>query len=70
MCVYPVNDCKLSCISFKTIYYSFFQFATHVSNYYSLLCEMMCFDLKPELRSVLRRVFMRIGPVFNIMSVK
>ncbi|XP_052852158.1 brefeldin A-inhibited guanine nucleotide-exchange protein 1 [Drosophila gunungcola] len=46
------------------------RFATHVSNYYSLLCDMMCFDLKPELRSVLRRVFMRIGPVFNIMSVK
>ncbi|EDW13486.1 brefeldin A-inhibited guanine nucleotide-exchange protein 1 [Drosophila mojavensis] len=45
------------------------RFATHVSNYYSLLCEMMCFDLKPELRSVLRRVFMRIGPVFNIMNV-
>ncbi|XP_001356246.2 brefeldin A-inhibited guanine nucleotide-exchange protein 1 [Drosophila persimilis] len=46
------------------------RFATHVSNYYSLLCEMMCFDLKPELRSVLRRVFMRIGPVFNIVNVK
>ncbi|KAH8378040.1 hypothetical protein KR093_008657 [Drosophila rubida] len=45
------------------------RFATHVSNYYSLLCDMMCFDLKPELRSVLRRVFMRIGPVFNIMNV-
>lgn len=44
------------------------QFATHVSNYYNLLCEMMCFDMKPELRSVLRRVFMRIGPVFNIMN--
>jgi hypothetical protein len=26
----------------------------------------MCFDLKPELRSVLRRFFLRIGPVFNI----
>ncbi|EDW78041.1 uncharacterized protein Dwil_GK24228 [Drosophila willistoni] len=46
------------------------RFATHVSNYYGLLCDMMCFDLKPELRSVLRRVFMRIGPVFNILSVK
>lgn len=45
------------------------RFATHVSNYYTLLCEMMCFDLKPELRSVLRRVYMRIGPVFNIVSL-
>ncbi|XP_065355614.1 brefeldin A-inhibited guanine nucleotide-exchange protein 2 [Calliphora vicina] len=46
------------------------RFATHVSNYYALLCELMCFDLKPELRSVLRRVFLRIGPVFNILNVK
>ncbi|TMW45397.1 hypothetical protein DOY81_009519 [Sarcophaga bullata] len=46
------------------------RFATHVSYYYALLCEIMCFDLKPELRSVLRRVFLRIGPVFNILNVK
>uniref|UniRef100_A0A1A9W040 SEC7 domain-containing protein n=1 Tax=Glossina brevipalpis TaxID=37001 RepID=A0A1A9W040_9MUSC len=46
------------------------RFATHISNYYALLCEIMCFDLKPELRSVLRRVFLRIGPVFNILNVK
>lgn len=26
----------------------------------------MSFDVKPELRSVLRRLFLRIGPVFNI----
>ncbi|XP_055372240.1 brefeldin A-inhibited guanine nucleotide-exchange protein 1 [Condylostylus longicornis] len=44
------------------------RFASHVSSYYTLLCEIMCFDLKPELRSVLRRVFLRIGPVFNITS--
>jgi len=42
------------------------RFAAHTSNYYPLLCEIMCFDLKPELRSVLRRFFLRIGPVFNI----
>ncbi|XP_013112476.2 brefeldin A-inhibited guanine nucleotide-exchange protein 1 [Stomoxys calcitrans] len=46
------------------------RFATHVSNYYTLLCEMMCFDMKLELRSVLRRVFLRIGPVFNIANAK
>ncbi|KAI5644122.1 sec7 domain-containing protein [Phthorimaea operculella] len=44
------------------------RFAAHVSSYYPLLCEITCFDLKPELRSVLRRVFIRIGPVFNIVS--
>ncbi|KAG8311510.1 Brefeldin A-inhibited guanine nucleotide-exchange protein 1 [Homalodisca vitripennis] len=42
------------------------RFGAHASSYYSLLCELMCFDLKPELRSVLRRFFLRIGPVFNI----
>ncbi|XP_077296772.1 ADP ribosylation factor guanine nucleotide exchange factor Sec71 [Arctopsyche grandis] len=44
------------------------RFAAHVSSYYPLLCEITCFDLKPELRSVLRRVFIRIGPVFRIVS--
>lgn len=46
------------------------RFAAHVSSYYPLLCEITCFDLKPELRSVLRRVFIRIGPVFNIVSTQ
>ncbi|XP_055713597.1 brefeldin A-inhibited guanine nucleotide-exchange protein 1 [Phlebotomus papatasi] len=44
------------------------RFAAHITHYYPLLCEIMCFDLKPELRSVLRRVFLRIGPVFNVTS--
>ncbi|XP_023318748.1 brefeldin A-inhibited guanine nucleotide-exchange protein 1 isoform X2 [Trichogramma pretiosum] len=42
------------------------RFAVHASSMYPLLCEIMCFDLKPELRSVLRRFFLRIGPVFRI----
>lgn len=42
------------------------RFAVHASNCYPLLCEVMCFDLKPELRSVLRRFFLRIAPVFRI----
>lgn len=42
------------------------RFAAHISNYYPLLCEIMCFDMKAELKSVLRRVFLRIGPVFRI----
>ncbi|XP_059618597.1 brefeldin A-inhibited guanine nucleotide-exchange protein 1 [Phlebotomus argentipes] len=44
------------------------RFAAHITHYYALLCEIMCFDLKPELRSVLRRVFLRIGPVFNVTT--
>lgn len=44
------------------------RFASHIANYYGSLCEIMCFDLKPELRSVLRRVFLRIGPVFSITA--
>jgi brefeldin A-inhibited guanine nucleotide-exchange protein len=42
------------------------QFATHTSSYYSLLCDMTCSEMKPELRSVLRRLFVRCGPVFGI----
>ncbi|XP_063238854.1 brefeldin A-inhibited guanine nucleotide-exchange protein 1 isoform X1 [Bacillus rossius redtenbacheri] len=45
------------------------RFAAHTSSYYPLLCEIMCFELKPELRSVMRRFFLRIGPVFNITRV-
>lgn len=44
------------------------RFATHSTNYYPLFCDMMCYDMKPELRSVLRRLFVRIGPVFGINS--
>ncbi|KAG5672238.1 hypothetical protein PVAND_002380 [Polypedilum vanderplanki] len=44
------------------------RFATHSANYYPLFCDMMCYDMKPELRSVLRRLFVRIGPVFGINS--
>nr|XP_022909344.1 brefeldin A-inhibited guanine nucleotide-exchange protein 1 [Onthophagus taurus]XP_022909345.1 brefeldin A-inhibited guanine nucleotide-exchange protein 1 [Onthophagus taurus] len=44
------------------------RFAVHVSSYYPLLCEIVCFDLKAELRSILRRVFLRIGPVFRITT--
>jgi brefeldin A-inhibited guanine nucleotide-exchange protein len=47
-----------------------FQFGVHVSRYYPLLCEIVCFDLKAELRSILRRVFLRIGPVFHITTVQ
>ena len=47
---------------------AFLQFASHIAHYYGSLCEIMCFDLKPELRSVLRRVFLRIGPVFSITN--
>lgn len=28
----------------------------------------MCFDLKPELRAVLRKFFLRIGPVFGVTT--
>ncbi|EAT34779.1 AAEL013012-PA, partial [Aedes aegypti] len=44
------------------------RFAAHISSYYVLMCDLMCFDLKPELRTVLRRVFLRISPVFGISS--
>ena len=42
------------------------RFAVHASSSYPQLCEIMCFDLKPELRSIMRRFFLRIGPVFRI----
>ncbi|XP_065569507.1 brefeldin A-inhibited guanine nucleotide-exchange protein 1-like isoform X3 [Artemia franciscana] len=42
------------------------RFRTHISHWYPLLCDIVSSDLKPELRSVVRRIFLRIGPVFGI----
>uniref|UniRef100_A0A8D3AY20 ARF guanine nucleotide exchange factor 1 n=1 Tax=Scophthalmus maximus TaxID=52904 RepID=A0A8D3AY20_SCOMX len=44
------------------------RFKAHASRYYPLLCEIMQFDLIPELRAVLRKFYLRIGLVFNIFS--
>ncbi|TDH10940.1 hypothetical protein EPR50_G00080640 [Perca flavescens] len=44
------------------------KFKPHASFYYPHLCEMMQFDLIPELRAVLRRFFLRIGSVFHIAA--
>uniref|UniRef100_A0AAR2K9U4 SEC7 domain-containing protein n=1 Tax=Pygocentrus nattereri TaxID=42514 RepID=A0AAR2K9U4_PYGNA len=42
------------------------RFKAHATRYYPLLCEIMQFDLIPELRAVLRKFFLRIGMVFHI----
>ncbi|XP_077951968.1 brefeldin A-inhibited guanine nucleotide-exchange protein 1 isoform X1 [Gasterosteus aculeatus] len=42
------------------------RFKVHASRYYPLLCEIMQFDLIPELRAVLRKFYLRIGLVFHI----
>jgi len=44
------------------------QFQPHACCYYPQLCDMMQFDLIPELRAVLRRFFLRIGSVFHISA--
>ncbi|KAJ8257565.1 hypothetical protein GJAV_G00187030 [Gymnothorax javanicus] len=44
------------------------KFKPHASCYYPHLCEMMQFDLIPELRAALRRFFLRIGFVFHIAA--
>ncbi|KAJ8378201.1 hypothetical protein AAFF_G00244890 [Aldrovandia affinis] len=52
----------------KTLKLSDDKFKPHASCYYPHLCEMMQFDLIPELRAVLRRFFLRIGSVFRIAA--
>ncbi|XP_078072413.1 brefeldin A-inhibited guanine nucleotide-exchange protein 1 isoform X3 [Mustelus asterias] len=42
------------------------RFKAHASKYYPLLCEIMQFNLIPELRAVLRKFYLRIGIVFKI----
>ena len=44
------------------------QFRTHISRWHQLLCELVSLELKPELRSLLRKIFLRVGQVFNILA--
>ncbi len=44
----------------------YFQFRAHAREYYPLLSETMMYDLKQELRSILRKFFLRSGVVFGI----
>lgn len=46
------------------------RFAAHASQYYPNLCETIIYDLKPELRSILKKVFIRTGHVFGITNPK
>ncbi|XP_060692337.1 brefeldin A-inhibited guanine nucleotide-exchange protein 2-like [Hemiscyllium ocellatum] len=50
----------------KTLKTSDEKFKIHASAYYPYLCEIVQFDLIPELRAVLRKFFLRIGFVFQI----
>uniref|UniRef100_A0A8D9B2L0 Brefeldin A-inhibited guanine nucleotide-exchange protein 1 n=1 Tax=Cacopsylla melanoneura TaxID=428564 RepID=A0A8D9B2L0_9HEMI len=43
------------------------KFRVHTGAYYPRLCDLMCFDLKPELRSVLRKYFLRLGTVYGVL---
>ncbi|KAI1295380.1 Brefeldin A-inhibited guanine nucleotide-exchange protein 1 [Halotydeus destructor] len=44
------------------------KFRLHASSLYKSLCDMLYNDLKPPLRAVLRRIFAKMGIVFNISS--
>ncbi|XP_050545726.1 brefeldin A-inhibited guanine nucleotide-exchange protein 2 isoform X2 [Daktulosphaira vitifoliae] len=43
------------------------KFSEQMTQHYSVLCDMISVELKPELKTVLGRLFSRIGPVFKIM---
>ena len=44
------------------------QFKKHIGIYYNVLCSLLTLELKFEIRSLLRRVFVLIGCEFNIAS--
>ncbi|XP_071807234.1 brefeldin A-inhibited guanine nucleotide-exchange protein 1-like isoform X1 [Asterias amurensis] len=44
------------------------RFKIHASQYYSQMCDLVMFDLRPELRSIFRKFLLRTGAVFNITS--
>ncbi|KAL4236729.1 Brefeldin A-inhibited guanine nucleotide-exchange protein 1 [Mactra antiquata] len=43
------------------------RFKVHASHYYSLMCEAMNYDLKHELRSILKKFFIHVGHKFLII---
>lgn len=45
-----------------------FQFKVHAAAYYQLMCEVIMFDLKLEMRSTLRKFFSRAGLVCHIST--
>lgn len=44
------------------------QFRVHAAFYYPLLCETIMFDLKVEMRSILRKFFARVGSAFGVTA--
>ena len=46
----------------------FIQFKVHVSRWHQLLCELVSFELVPELRSQMRKIFLRVGQVFDVVA--
>ena len=44
------------------------QFMVHACEYYALLCDVMVCDLKPELRGVLRKFFLRVGSAADVIN--
>lgn len=68
-CIYlkgQFNSWHFNCHTLSTSSSRPLQFRAHASRYYPLLCEIMQFDLIPELRAVLRKFYLRIGLVFHI----
>ncbi|XP_053393840.1 brefeldin A-inhibited guanine nucleotide-exchange protein 1-like isoform X3 [Mercenaria mercenaria] len=43
------------------------RFRVHASHYYPLMCETMNYDLKHELRSILRKFFIHVGHKFGMI---
>ena len=64
--MFKVNACKKKLL--PSILFSFLQFKHHASSHYHLLCRLLGLELKYEVRSLLRQVFMRIGQEFGIVG--
>ena len=50
-----------------TILVSLLQFGHHIRTYYKHLCNMITLDLRLEIRTLLQKIFTRIGTEFHIV---
>ncbi|XKL63402.1 hypothetical protein PGB90_005766 [Kerria lacca] len=58
--LFLLTKCLMKSHKFARTFNTHHEFKLHASSLYSPLCELLYLDLKPELRSVLRRFFQRI----------
>jgi len=66
-----IHSCSMRGIDVQVMHFNCHvcvQFQVHASEYYPYLCDIVLCDLKSELRSIVRKFFLRTGTAFCITT--